>query len=97
MAARFPQGKQPKFPVHCIGTRKLSDLIYRMESFVPSSQRLPTETKCHSLTVFRVAQQCYPDVIAKQGSRDNGWKTMVSGQWLENGLGHRDKGWNAMV
>ena len=26
MAARFPWGKQPKFPVHHIGTRKLSNL-----------------------------------------------------------------------
>ena len=28
MSARFPQGKQPEFPMHCIGTRKLSDLIF---------------------------------------------------------------------
>ena len=27
MAARFPQGKQPEFPMHCIGTRKLSNLM----------------------------------------------------------------------
>ena len=28
MAARFPRGKQPECPVHCIGTRKRSNLIY---------------------------------------------------------------------
>ena len=28
MAALFPWGKQPEFPVHCIGTKKLSNLIY---------------------------------------------------------------------
>ena len=28
MPARFPRGKQPEFPVHCSGTRKLSNLIY---------------------------------------------------------------------
>ena len=28
MAARFPQGKQPKFPVRCIGTRKLANLMF---------------------------------------------------------------------
>ena len=28
MAARFPRGKQPEFPVHFIRTRKLSNLIY---------------------------------------------------------------------
>ena len=28
MAACFPRGKQPEFPVRCIGTRKLSNLIY---------------------------------------------------------------------
>ena len=27
MAARFPRGKQPEFPVHCTGTRKLSNII----------------------------------------------------------------------
>ena len=31
MAARFPQGKQPEFPVHCIGTRKISNLIFRVD------------------------------------------------------------------
>ena len=39
MAARFPQEKQPKFPVHCIGTRKsyliyLSNLIYWLYIFL---------------------------------------------------------------
>ena len=28
MAARFPRGKQPKFPVHCIGTIKLSKSVH---------------------------------------------------------------------
>ena len=28
MAARFPRGKVPKFPMHCIETRKLSNLIF---------------------------------------------------------------------
>ena len=27
MAARFPRGKQPKFAVHCIGTRTFSNRI----------------------------------------------------------------------
>ena len=32
MAARFPRGKQPEFPVYCIGTIKLSDLICSISS-----------------------------------------------------------------
>ena len=36
MAARFPWGKQPEFPVHCIGTRTLSNLKAHVDQHASS-------------------------------------------------------------
>ena len=37
MAARFPQGEHPEFPVHCIGTRKLPNQLYNYRSHALSA------------------------------------------------------------
>ena len=60
MAACYPQGKQPEFPVHCIGTRTSSNLVYLVLTFSDFGAGLD-DNYCRNPDVALTMPWCYTD------------------------------------
>ena len=63
MAARFPRGKLPEFPVFCTGTRKLSCIIFTARGLVVDD---------YYTTLLAQCRFCL-GIVGRGGAMDGGW------------------------